>query len=501
MSNISRRDFLKGSAAAAAAGLLTSMSVGSLRADAATKVGTGKEDEAWDLETEVLILGAGAAGMCAGYEAATAGAKATILEKSDTFGGTSIRSGGIIQASGTAVQKKLTDYQDDTPEKHAQYYLQEGEGTLDEDLVYDMTENSASHIEWLESLGLEFIEVTGSAHTTMADEELYADRIHGTAVGAKGIFTTVHDAAEEAGVEFIYNTAATKLITDEDGRVIGVEAEQDGKTIRVKAEKGVIIATSSIDHNVDLCKMLNPNQYYDLQNSECSSYPYDTGDGIIMGAALGAQLSNFGGVIDLTGVTWAGVNRQTPMMPCFFVNKFGSRFECEDMTYALTSRELWREITKTNHACYTICSPNETLSQEALDAMVEAGKACTADTIEELAELIDVDAVNLQQTLDRWNADMEEGVDTLFGRATGLEKIEGPYYAYEEGFVNLGAIGGLKINLNCEVQHVCGGSIPGLYAAGMASAGWVGPFYPGSGTALLGSIHFGRKAGRIVAEL
>jgi fumarate reductase flavoprotein subunit len=122
--------------------------------------------------------------------------------------------------------------------------------------------------------------------------------------------------------------------------------------------------------------------------------------------------------------------------------------------------------------------------------------------MEELAAQIDVDPANLQATLDRWNKDMTEGgVDTMFGRMTGLAPVEGPYYAFQEGFMNLGAIGGMKINLNCEVQHVNGTSITGLYAAGMASAGWVGPFYPGSGTALLGSIHFGRKAGKIVAGL
>ena len=500
MKKLSRRDFLKGTAAFAATGLMAT----TVGAEAVTEAieASSSSTAGWDLETEVLILGAGGSGMCAGYEAATAGAKTTILEKSETFGGTSIRSGGIIQASGTDVQKELTEYADDTAEKHAEYYLQEGEGTLDEDLVKDMTAGSADHIAWLQGLGLTFVEVTGSAHVPMADEALYADRIHGTDVGATGIFTTIHDAAEAAGVEFIYETEATALITDETGKVIGVEALQGGKTIRVAASKGVIIATSSIDHNPEMCKMLNPNQYYDIQNATCASYSYDTGDGIRMAAALGAQLSNFGGVIDLTGKTWAGVNRQTPLMPCFFVNKYGNRFMCEDTTYALTSRELWREITKTGHACYTVCGPNDTMNQETLDGMVEAGTAFTAETIADLAAQIDVDAENLQATLDRWNAGIEStGTDTLFDRATGLAKIEGPYYAFEEGFMNLGAIGGVKINLNCEVQKVDGTSIPGLYAVGMASAGWVGPYYPGSGTALLGCIHFGRKAGQIVAAL
>lgn len=498
MKKLSRRDFIKGAAASAA--LVTAGSVLSACANESSNSQEGnKESVAWDMETDVLIIGAGGAGMCAGYEAAQAGAKALILEKSAIFGGTSIRSGGIIQASGTSVQKELTSYQDDNGDKHAQYYLQEGEGMLHEDLVKDMTENSASHIEWLESLGLKFTNVTGSAHVPMADESLYADRIHGTDVGASGMFTAVHDAAEASGVEFVYETEATKLIV-EDGKVVGVEAKQGDKTIKVKGNKGVIIATSSIDHNQDMCRALSPNQYYDNEHSVCAAAPTNTGDGIRMAAEIGARLTHFGGVIDLTGKTSAGINRQTPMIPCVFVNKFGRRFMCEDTTYALTSRELWREMVKTNHACYTVCGVNERLTQEALDGMVEAKTAFKGETIAELAAQIDVDAENLERTLQQWNSDIaENGKDRQFDRATGLEVIEGPYYAFEEGFMNLGSIGGVLINLDCEVIDVNGNAIPGLYAAGMASAGWLGSFYPGSGTALLGAIHWGRKAGKVVA--
>ena len=502
MKECSRRNFIKGMAASAA-----TLAVGGLLAGCATNEAPkvenqdGGEQRTWDKETDVLILGAGGAGMCAGYEATQAGAKALILEKAESFGGTSIRSGGIIQASGTAAQKKLTSYQEDTAEKHAQYYLEEGEGTLDEELVKDMTAGSAGHIEWLESLGLEFTNVTGSAHVPMADESNYADRIHGTAVGASGMFTAVHDAAEKSGVEFLYNTEATRLIV-ENGKVVGAEALSEGKTIAIKANKGVIIATSSIDHNQEMSKALSPNQYYDNANSICAAAPTNTGDGIRMAAAIGGQLTHFGGVIDLTGKTSAGINRQTPLMPCFFVNKYGRRFACEDTTYALTSRELWREMTKTNHACYTICGPNAVMTKEKLDEMVASGKAFTGATMQELAAQIDVDGENLQATLDQWNKDItESGKDRQFDRATGLEVIEGPYYAFEEGFMNLGSIGGLKITLNCEVVNTQGEVIPGLYAAGMASAGWVGPFYPGSGTALLGAIHWGRKAGKVVGAL
>lgn len=495
MKNISRREFLKGTAATAAAfaasGLLTAC--GSTPVNGGTE---GKTERTWDYETDVLILGAGGAGMCAGYEATQAGAKALILEKTGNFGGTSIRSGGIVQASGTKVQKELTAYQDDNGDKHADYYLQEGEGTLVEELVRDMTTNSASHIEWMESLGLVFTNMSGSAHVPHADEALYADRIHGTDVGASGMFTTIHDAAEASGVEFVYNTEATKLIV-EDGKVIGVEAKQGDKVVTAKANKGVIICTSSIDHNQDMCLALSPNQYYDNQFAICAAAPGNTGDGIRMAQEIGAKLSNFGGVIDLTGKTSAGINRQTPMIPGFFVNKFGRRFCCEDNTYAFTSRELWREMNKFGK-CYTVCGSNTRLTVED---MVAAGTAFKGETIEELAEKIGVNAANLKTTLDQWNADMATGADTQFGRMSGLEAIQAPYYAFEEGFMNLGSIGGVLINLDCQVLDVNNNPIPGLYAAGMASAGWLGPFYPGSGTALLGAIHFGRKSGKVVAAL
>ena len=124
MKELSRRTFIKEAAASAA-----TLTIGSLLAGCAanetpkTDDNSGGNQRTWDKETDVLILGAGGAGMCAGYEATQAGAKALILEKAESFGGTSIRSGGIIQASGTAAQKKLTSYQEDTAEKHAQYYL------------------------------------------------------------------------------------------------------------------------------------------------------------------------------------------------------------------------------------------------------------------------------------------------------------------------------------------------------------------------------------------
>ena len=492
---LTRRSFLAGTAAAAAA---TAASVA--MADEAPA-------PAWDIECDVLVLGAGGAGMRAAYTARELGNEVVILEKSETFGGTSIRSGGIIQAAGTPAQKALTGIEDDTPAAHIEYYMAMGEGQVDEDLVTDMCEHAPEHIAFLEGLGLEFVDITSVAHTPLTDELgiQIPPRIHGTAVGAFGIYTTLHDATEALGVQFIYNTEATKLIQDEAGNVLGVVAiDADGNEICVKGAKATIICTSGIDHNEEMARRLNYQQYWDLQVSESATCPTNTGDGIRMGMEIGAMTRNFGGTIDLTAGTWCGLNGETPNPPAIIVNKYGRRFVCEDCTYAYTARAVYQQTVQNGALTWTVIGGNSlpapiaigVLDQEGLEARVEAGTACKGETVEELAEKLGIPADNLAATIDEWNADVVEGVDTAFGRKTGLGTIEAPFYAFNEGGVyNMGAIGGLAIDVEARVLDLAGNPIPHLYAAGMASAGWVGPFYPGSGTALIGGQHWGWKAG------
>ena len=137
---------------------------------------------------------------------------------------------------------------------------------------------------------------------------------------------------------------------------------------------------------------------------------------------------------------------------------------------------------------------------EKLQEAVDSGVLITADTIEELAEKIGVDPLGLSRTLAAWNEDREAGREDPFGRIDGLDTIQAPYYAYQNVPYNLGALGGLKITRKCEVVNVEGNVIPGLYAAGLCTGGWVGPYYPGSGTAIIGTCYFGRVAGKTAAE-
>ena len=317
---------------------------------------------------------------------------------------------------------------------------------------------------------------------------------------------TVLNHALELGAAIQYNTQVTRLIQDAQGKVTGVEAEQDGQTLRIKANKGVVLAAASVDHNVEMARRLHPQQYEDLMNGVCLCAVTDTGDGIRMGMEIGADLSGMGGTIDFCGKTGAATDNRVPLFPSFIVNAAGRRFVCEDATYAYHYRAIYQQTKQLDGPTYMIFGQSSLIqgapwTQESAAADVEAGVLVTAGTIEELAQKLSIRPENLAATLNAWNADMANGEDTQFARRTGLAPIEGPFYAYKNVANNLGAIGGLRINVNAQVLNTQGQVIPGLYAGGLNAGGWIGPYYPGSGTAVMGAIHWGRKAGAHAASL
>ena len=516
--DITRKDFLKGSAAAAAALAATGLFGTSVKAEE-----TDPSTVEWDREYDVVIAGAGGTGVSAAAAACEAGASVIVFEKGGVIGGTTNFSGGVMQAAGTKYQKEFTDFQDDTPETHAAEWIAEGEGMLDEDLVKDLAEGAPDCIDWLaDSCGIEWVAVYGHCHVPYVDNALMADRIHvykdGGQAGTGATYVqAVWKYAEGLGAELETSTTVTDLIV-EDGRVIGVEiTDKKGNTSYVRAKKGVILATAGIDHNLELSKALNPQQYWINTDYPATNLcaATDTGDGIIMGLKLGAAFVT-GGTIDFCGATGAGTDNRTPIFPEIIVNKMGSRFVCEDATYAYHYRAIFQQEKATGAPTWMIFGnggggiddakvgrtdgTSYAWAGDKLDAAIEDGTIITADTIEELAEKIEVDPRGLARTIAAWNEDREEGNDDPFGRIEGLDVIEAPFYAYRNTPFNLGALGGLKITRSCEVVKADGSIIPGLYAAGLTAGGWVGPYYPGSGTAIIGTCYFGRTAGKAAAE-
>lgn len=461
-------------------------------------------DEVFD----VVIAGSGGAGLSAAVEAARGGLKTVVFEKAGIPGGTTNASGGVIQAAGTQYQKELTNYQEDSPKKHAQLWVKAGEGRVDEALVWDLALGAPENIDWLVDLGLEFDTVYGHAKIPNVADDLHADRIHQYKNGGQGGEGTLLTQALLSDFEkhqglIEFDCPVVALILDKDSHaVIGAVVEKAGKEVKVKAERGVVLATASIDHNPALAKELNDQQYYDISNSTLLSTPYDTGDGIIMGMGIGAALAGMGGTIDFCSRTGNATNNQIPTIPMVLVNGIGKRFVREDATYAYHYRAIFQETKK--HAAPTymvfgeasIAEAGSAWTVESLKADVASGLVLQADTLEALAEKINVPATNLKETVEQWNHFAKNKVDAEFGRLEGLKEISGPYYAMLNKASNLGSLGGLRINTDSQVINHFNQPINGLYAAGLNAGGWVAGYYPGSGTAIAGIIHQGRKAGK-----
>ena len=471
-------------------------------------------DLEFDDEYDVIVVGAGGAGLAAAATAAENGASVLAIEKQGIPGGTTSLSGGVMQAAGTKYQKEFSAYPDDTPEKHEAEYLAAGEGRLYEPLVRDFTQNAGKNLEWLEEkVGLKWTSVYGHTEIPYA-KKTFADRIHvyeGGGAGGNGIIATrkLYEYALAQGADFQFDTAVVALVLKDESSsaVSGVIAEQDGVLYAFKANRGVVLATASIDHNLELAKDLSPQHYEDVKRHLCWSVASDRGDGIVMGMNIGAAVTGFGGTIDFDARTGNGTDDRLPTIPSIFVNGQGLRFVIEDATYAYGFRAIFNEEKKLGKPTYqifgqdSITAPASPWDRDSLAKDLASGLVKTGDTLEELAEKIGVPAENLTKSVETWNKHAAAGKDPEYERTMGVKPFSGPYYAYVNTPGNLGAIGGLKINAQCNVIDNFGQPIPGLYAAGLNAGGWIGSYYPGSGTAVSGAIHQGRRAAKSILGL
>lgn len=515
MGTLSRRNFLRGSvvAGAAMAGFgLAGCAPQSQANDSAQAVSaSGVIPDTWDAEADVVILGAGGTGLSAACAAAQAGASVLVYDADAKAGGTTALSGGVIQAAGTKAQKEFTDFKDDTPEKHAQCYIEQAEGRADEELTKTMCSRAPELIDWLESIGLTWKRVYGNCHVPYVTEGLHADRIHvyegGGAGGQGGVLTDTEFAeAERLGAQFNFKCKAQHLIYDPDKGVVGVQIEDGGKSINVKAARGVVMALGGMDRNEQLAFAFNAQQYWDLTTQASYISELAQGDGIRMGLEVNAALATCGGTIDYDMATGQATDNTAPQIPCLIVNGSGRRFVCEDATYAYQYRAIFQNEMQFGNPTWMIMDQNmveQGVGPWAADpaSAVADGTLLEADTLEELAEKIDVPSAMLVSTFDVWNKTIAEtGEDVELHRVTQLIPLDKPpYYAHQNISANLGSLGGLKINTNCEVIDGNGDIIPHLYAGGMNSGGWYGTYYPGSGTSLTGGLVLGHIAGENAA--
>lgn len=384
-------------------------------------------------EYDVIVVGAGGAGLAAAATAAENGASVLIIEKQGIAGGTTNYSGGVIQAAGTKLQKATTTYRNDTPQNHEKEYLKAGEGRVYEDLIHDFTQNSPKNIDWLSKMGIKWNNVYGHTEIPYA-KNYFADRIHvyeGGGTSGNGIILTQHllNYALDHGANINYNTAVVGLISTKDAgqrNVTGVITENRKHQLKyLKARRGVILATASIDQNIALAKDLSPQHYEDVKAHNCWSVLTDRGDGIVMGMSIGAAITGFGGTIDFDAHTGNGTDDRIPTIPSIFVNGNGLRFVNEDSTYAYGFRAIFNQEKQLDKPTYQIFGKSSIniktspWNEESLAEDIKKGLVVQADTVEELATKIDVPATNLVQSVSTWNKNAANGNDPEFNRTMG----------------------------------------------------------------------------------
>lgn len=457
-------------------------------ADFEKEVSKGEKAQDQELDTDVVVVGGGIAGLSAALEVSNAGKDVILVEKMGNIGGSTSMSGGLILAAESSIQEALNA--NETSEDLTNYWFETSEEQADKKLLEIAANNSGENIDWLIEQGVDIKDEVTKLHSSF-------DKAFGHAVdgydthsgGGAGMTGVLADRIEEKGGKILLNTAAKELLMDGD-TVVGIKASgKDGETITINASK-TILATGGFAANEDMMKEYHPwlKDYVHGGNSG------NTGDGINMAMDIGAKTLFRDAGIDITvnSGTYYGYGEEFKGL---MVTPDGKRFMDESLFHFTRSRILMD--TPYNTAWAITDQGNE-----RVDAAIEMGTAFVGQTVEELAAQIDMDPAKLQATIDRYNEISAAKEDADFGKSSDyLQPIQGPYYALNLYMNNSGSIGGLVINENAQVLNESDQAIPGLYAAGeVANGQFMYRQYPGSGTAISIYLNYGRIAGKHAAQ-
>lgn len=497
---------------------------------------------------DVAVVGAGGAGMAAAAAAAENGASVLVLEKAAAIGGNTKLGEGTYNVADAARQQQLTmtadnckeveaalavetedpayqalieatraDYEAwkadngktlfDSANWHAlQTYL--GGGSIDNiELIRTYAEGAVDALDWLEgTIGVPFKDdyifmAIGGKWARGHQVDLIAATGAESDNGGRIYIEKLQQYAENLGTTIETNAKVTTLTLAEDGSVNGCIAERtDGSKITVHA-KTVILATGGYAASSELVYQYS-NGTITTQLTSCAAT--STGDGLGLAEQAGGSLINLdqiqvhplGDPIDDCGCVSEFVGNWLSATEYMFVNKEGKRFVNEDNTrYAISMAELQQTDGQMWLIVDSSAITGDDTRNDLINSLLADGHSVKADTLEELAEKIGVDASTLLETVETYNAGMLSGTDA-FGKATSADStiLQAPFYASLRTPTVHYTMGGVEIDTDAHVLNTAGQIIPGLYAAGEVTSGIHGNNRLG-GNAYPDIITFGRIAG------
>ncbi|MCR8642324.1 flavocytochrome c [Paenibacillus sp. N1-5-1-14] len=442
--------------------------------------------------TDLVIIGAGGAGMTAAIEAHNQGAKVVLLEKMPFVGGNTARAEGGLNAAGTEYQKAANI--EDNATLFFEDTMKGGKNLNNPEMVKTLTEQAKDSIVFLKENGAPLSEVGRAGGASV-------DRIHRPEGGeAAGNFMVValKKRIDELKIDLRMNTSATEILKNDKGEVTGVKAKnKEGKEYTIDAKK-VMIATGGFGSNFDMIKEFDAK----LADFKTTNAPGALGEGIQMSEKIGANLVDMEHIqIHPTTIPGQGILITEGVRGdgAILVNEEGKRFTNELLTRDVVSQNILAQPGK--HA-YLIFNDELVKKNHATEAYFKQKLVKEADTIADLASQIKVDAASLEQTIKSYNGFIANKKDDAFGRdSLKLSLEKGKYYAIEITPGIHHTMGGIVTNTKAQVLDKEGNVIPNLFAAGEVTGGVHGANRLG-GNALADITTFGRiGAAEAVKEL
>ncbi|MBQ6374528.1 MAG: FAD-binding protein [Clostridia bacterium] len=505
-----------------------------------------------ELETEVLVVGCGTGGWITAMTAAEEGAKVLVVEKREAPTGIREDIGAIDSRLQKEAFKDFPEFEIDKTEA-LQDIVRYASGYVDSDLVKTWIDNSGEMVDWLtdlmESTGDWYMSLEGGigdqAHPERDKAYATGHSPHKTETAAADVTTssTFKAHCDELGVEWKLSTALVKLDQDETGKVVGIIAQDqnDQHYLRIKASKGVILATGGYATNTDMMLALQPMTMKMKANVPIGS----TADGSGIKAILWAggemdpchasMMFNRCSVLptDTAGYKTNGKWYWFGEQPFLKVNLNGKRFCNESGPYEFMLHSMYMQphhtycdIFDANNkqyceqfdevgCCRLFPFDNGALSNmpydyvwssmtEGENSHLEMGYLQKADTLEELAEKLNIPVDAFVETVNRYNELCAKGVDEDYGKsAHRMTPVDtAPFYGIRTCAWHLTTLDGCRINTDMQVIREDGTPIEGLWATGDVTGGFFANNYPNlfTGLACGRTMTFGRRAAKIVVN-